>query len=63
MKPKHWYRLASLISGIALIVLGLVDGKINYFAFLDAEWLLVAGVVLVAAGARKLPDSIGGKPG
>lgn len=63
MKPKHSYRLASLISGVALIVPGLVDGKINYFAFLDAEWLLVAGVVLVAVGARKLPDSIGGKPG
>ncbi|MCH7650667.1 MAG: hypothetical protein IIA63_05830 [Nitrospinae bacterium] len=60
MKPKHWFRLVSLIIGVILIILGLVDGKENYFEHLDAEWLVVSGVILVAVAARKLPGSIGG---
>lgn len=59
MKPKHWYRLGSQTIGIVLIILGLFDGKSNEFEHLDAEWLLLSGVVLVAASARKLPTSIG----
>ena len=60
MRPKHWYRLASLIIGVILVIFGLVDGKENYFEHLDAEWLVVSGVILVAVAARKLPRSIGG---
>ena len=60
MEPKHWYRLASLIIGVILIIFGLVDGKTNYFEYLDAGWLVVSGVILVAAGARKFPKFIGG---
>lgn len=58
-KPKHVLRFASLIIGAILITLGLVDGKTNYFEYLDAEWLVVPGAILVMVGARKLPKSIG----
>ena len=51
MRPRHWYRLASLIIGVILVIFGLVDGKENYFEHLDAEWLVVSGVILVAVAA------------
>ncbi len=43
-----------------MVIFGLVDGKVNYFEHLDAEWLVVSGVILVAVAARKLPGSVGG---
>ena len=60
MRPRHWYRLGSLIIGVILIIFGLFDGKVNYFEHLDAGWLLVSGVILVVVAARKLPGSVGG---
>lgn len=60
MKPKHWFRLVSLIIGVILIILGLLDAIENYFEDLDAGWLLVSGVILVVVAARKLPESVGG---
>ena len=53
MKPKHIFRSISLVVGVALVLCALIDGRINWLPHLDAQWLLAAGVVLIALAARK----------
>lgn len=53
MEPKHIFRAISLFIGSALVLCALVDGRINWLPHLDAQWLLAAGVVLIALAARK----------
>jgi hypothetical protein len=53
MKPKHIFRSVSLLTGIILILCALFDGKTNWLPYLDAQWLLAAGIALVALAARK----------
>ncbi len=58
MKQKHLLRWVSSVVGVSLIVLGIVDGRLDVLPYLDAEWILVGGILLVALGARKSPKSI-----
>ena len=53
MKPKHVFRSVSLITGVLLVIFGLLDGYNNWLQYLDAQWLLGAGVALIALAARK----------
>ena len=59
MKQKHLLRWTSSVVGISLIILGIVDGRLDVLPYLGAEWLLVGGILLIALGARKGPSSVG----
>ena len=61
MKQKHLLRWVSAVVGVSLVVLGIVDGRSDILPYLDAQWLLVGGILLVALGARKGPSSVGSK--
>ena len=53
MKPKHYFRSVCVLAGLVLVACGLIDGYSNVLPYLDAQWLLGAGVALVALAARK----------
>jgi hypothetical protein len=52
-KPKHVFRWVSLVSGVSIVSLALIDGYNNLLPHLDSQWLLGAGVVLIGLAARK----------
>ncbi len=53
MKPKHIFRSVSLFTGVFLVICAIVDGWNNWLPHLDSQWLLAAGIVLIALAARK----------
>ena len=57
-KPRHYYRLVSLITGILLVILAILDGWKTLLPNLEAQWLLGAGTILIVAAARKLPKKL-----
>jgi hypothetical protein len=60
MKEKHKLRWTSAIIGIILLGFGIADAMANILPHLEATWLIVGGVLLVALAARKRPPSVRG---
>lgn len=58
VKPKHYFRAVALGSGVLVILLALIDGYSNLLPYIDAQWLLGAGVILVGIAARKSPVQV-----
>jgi hypothetical protein len=46
-------RSVFLIIGSILTICALVDGRIDWFAHLEAHWLLAAGTVLIAFASKR----------
>lgn len=53
MKPKHIFRSVSLLVGVILVICALVDGRTDWLPHIEAQWLLAAGIVLIALASRK----------
>jgi len=56
VQQTHVFRYFSQAIGVVLVAIAIVDGWINFLPYMDAQWALGAGTILVVAAARKLPS-------